>query len=1571
MIDFSILRRTLSFFIFALLLSTSMFATHIVGGDITYSYLGPNQYEVTLTLFRDCSGVAIGSSQSLSFSSPTCGVSSSLTLAQKGSAIDVTPVCPSVTSRCSGGSLLGIQQYTYTGTLNLPAACGDDWVLSWASCCRNFAITTLNSPGSNGAYFSAHLDNTLLIGNSSPTFNALPTPVLCINQPVVYNHGASDPDGDQLRFSLINCQSTAAQAVSYGTGFSATSPLLTSAGITIDSLTGAISFTPNTLQIGVLCVKVEEYRNGIKIGETIRDMQFNVLNCSNVAPTISGINGSSTYSISSCTGAQLCFQITGSDPDGDQVSLSWNQGISGATFQVTNSPGLSPTGTCCWVPAATDTGRFFFIVTATDDGCPYSSSNSYAFEIDIQPGSNSVSASGDASICQGDSSMLSATATNALSYQWFPSTSLSDPNIQNPLAFPTQTTVYSVVATFADGCNAVDFVTITIDKGADVTISPRIYYTCPSVPVTLRAYTVAQANLLWSTGDTTTQISVSPSVNTSYSVIASDTAQCVSRDTVTVNIGPPPAGYCNILYVTVNGTGSGSRTDPTHLYQALSLTACQEVIIKMDTGTYVTDTAITSLYSHLTLEGGFIYADNWKKSSKPGATTILRTANNPDGNPGEERLVGMYIDNESNIRFQDFTLRVQSPTLPSESLYGVHLDNCSDYTFARIQIILDDAGSGDDGQDGDDGQGGDDGSTGADGDNSDPTEAGDGGDGGNGGGGAIGGTNGGNGANSGNRRLGGAGGSGGAGGQGNQNGDTGGDGGAVTGVNPSNPGGAAGIASGCPTGISCSDPESGTRGANGVDGPDGSNSANSTGGTHINGFFVPGHGLDGVDGAGGQGGAAGGGGAGRGGVCTAGGGSGGGGGGGGGEGGEGGQGGGGGGSVYGVYLNNNGTNTTFLDCFFEIGNAGEKGQGGSGGGNGSGGQGESGSTYTGGGQVGCGGDGGNGGGGGKGGDGGDGTDGEAFRLYQNGGTAPLSSIVNFALDNQDEILMDESSCINTSIGFEGDGTTWNLGSGASPVSPSGQTVSSQYLTSGRKNIVNGGETYTGFAYVFSDSLIIPEIGTSAPYYQGIPTICAGESVNFFANNSGINYVYHWQLTGTSPTQYSGNTYSVLPGIIYPTPGLFSIMLQYETPCCAQGATDTLWIQVEGIPTPQITGDSTRCPRGDPIQLSATGGSTYLWSPSNSVFPADSAVTQAYPNQTTNYVLTASSPSGRCSAQKSHAIYVDPMALQASALPANCGSNGSATVLASGGSGMFQYLWSDSQTTVNATNLFPGTYQVRVVDTIRGCVDSVSALVGTIGGITAFVDTTTAVSCFGTLDGNAHVLVNGQTGTLSYTWTDLQGNSVNPNALAGGDYRVIVTDSGTGCSAQALFNIPIPAPLIAQVLSIDTGNCEPDSGSATVNAYGGNGPFAYTWSTIPVQFGATATQLPAGSYLISVTDQNNCTAQTTVTINCPLPLDEDGNMPILIPDLKDEFQVLALYPNPTNNEVNIDLWMKREGRVIVQIVDMEGRIMLTKNKRLQEGKQEVSVELRTFAAGIYQLVILFEDGTRIRKMVFLR
>ena len=176
------------------------YATHFMGFDITYTCIGPNQYEVTLKAYRDCSGVSLSNSFPLSYSSASCGVSASITL-NRVSVEDITPLCPSVTSLCSGGSGLGVEAHTYTGTLNLPTGCSD-WVLSTSSCCRNNAITNLSSPGSNSIYIDAELDNTVTPCNSSPVFASDPTPFTCVGQNVVYQQLATDVDGDSLVYSL-------------------------------------------------------------------------------------------------------------------------------------------------------------------------------------------------------------------------------------------------------------------------------------------------------------------------------------------------------------------------------------------------------------------------------------------------------------------------------------------------------------------------------------------------------------------------------------------------------------------------------------------------------------------------------------------------------------------------------------------------------------------------------------------------------------------------------------------------------------------------------------------------------------------------------------------------------------------------------------------------------------------------------------------------------------------------------------------------------------------------------------------------------------------------------------------------------------------------------------------------------------------------------------------------------------------------------------------------------------------------------------------------------------------------
>jgi len=569
--------------------------------------------------------------------------------------------------------------------------------------------------------------------------------------------------------------------------------------------------------------------------------------------------------------------------------------------------------------------------------------------------------------------------------------------------------------------------------------------------------------------------------------------------------------------------------------------------IKLATGTYTIDNPIT-LCSSVTLEGGFNVSFT-SKTSALGASTILRSTLNPEGAVNQQRLVAIYLNTSSNFTFQDITIQTSNANGNGMSTYGVHLTNCSNYTFNRSQIIAGNASLGANGSNGSNGANGNTGFGGGAGNNDNQNSAGSGGNGASGGGtgagaGGAGGVNpgccsSGNGGFSGgvpgNSRAGGGGGGGGSGGTEENNGGNGGNGGGFTGSTTC--GGAGDPDNG---GCDRGNPNA-TAGCIGTSGSNGTNGAIGFFGAHVAGFFVPGsQGSAGVNGAGGRGGKGGGGGEGEGGFfCVDGGGSGGGGGGGGAEGGAGGTGGRGGGSSYSLYLFNNGANGVLDDCNFSSGTLGAGGSGGTGGSGGSGGSGGLGSSYTGGNEVGAGANGGSGGSGGFGGIGGNGRNGETATIHQNGGSAPALSDVGFNLAGQSVITMDDINCTYTSMNFTGaPSALWNLGAGATNPTPTGTVVNTDYTSVGRKDIVRAGSTYIGFANI-TESRQAP---TVAP--GGLQTLCLPGSLLLTAG-AGFSS-YQWQLNGVDIGGATASTYAATGVGTYTVKGM--------TACC--GLTDT-------------------------------------------------------------------------------------------------------------------------------------------------------------------------------------------------------------------------------------------------------------------------------------------------------------------------------------------------------------------------------------------------------------------------------
>ncbi|MBL0341535.1 MAG: hypothetical protein IPP71_11680 [Bacteroidetes bacterium] len=268
------------------LISSKSYGSHAVAADITYTYVGPNQYLLTLRFYRDCSGITAPATVTLGYAS-SCFPGGSITLNPiPGTGLEIPPsTClPPVTTSCNGGSGYGVQEYIYQGLVTLPGPCAD-WRFDYSLCCRNDDITTVIDPDFYSIYVSSTLDNFNFPTNSSPVFTTIPVTQFCVGNQFFYNQGATDIDGDSLNFFLDIAEDALGVSLPYAPGYGALTPLASSTPITIDPFTGTISFTPSLVQVGVIAIVCEEYRNGIKIGQIKRDIQMNVVaGCIGSAP---------------------------------------------------------------------------------------------------------------------------------------------------------------------------------------------------------------------------------------------------------------------------------------------------------------------------------------------------------------------------------------------------------------------------------------------------------------------------------------------------------------------------------------------------------------------------------------------------------------------------------------------------------------------------------------------------------------------------------------------------------------------------------------------------------------------------------------------------------------------------------------------------------------------------------------------------------------------------------------------------------------------------------------------------------------------------------------------------------------------------------------------------------------------------------------------------------------------------------------------------------------------------------------------------------------------------------------
>lgn len=285
-----------------LLVFPALFAAHIKGGFFTYKYLGPGsgnnlKYRITLTVYMICDPNAGQLSNPINFSIFNAGTNQFVRDASVG-ITNQYRLSKNNDEPCITGNEVGCY-YTIViydlASVELPAN-AEGYTVSYQRCCRIAGINNLVNSGAVGNTFAITIPGSS-VGqnaqqNSSPNFLVNDTAIICRNSYFQYSFQATDSDGDSLSYQFCSAYEGASQAipnpstassppytsVPYNATYSGSQPM--GNGVGINPVTGVISGTaPSLMGQYVLCVCVNEYRNGALIATTRKELHIDVRDC--------------------------------------------------------------------------------------------------------------------------------------------------------------------------------------------------------------------------------------------------------------------------------------------------------------------------------------------------------------------------------------------------------------------------------------------------------------------------------------------------------------------------------------------------------------------------------------------------------------------------------------------------------------------------------------------------------------------------------------------------------------------------------------------------------------------------------------------------------------------------------------------------------------------------------------------------------------------------------------------------------------------------------------------------------------------------------------------------------------------------------------------------------------------------------------------------------------------------------------------------------------------------------------------------------------------------------------------
>lgn len=595
--------------------ATAARATHLIGGNLGYTYVGETapgsqvyRYNVYMQFYMNCGDdsnwetlqellqtnggvMPVGvypQNPGAPNADKTLLTTANLTL------VDSSFILPNLPSGCTVGAGLCTELGLLQGTVDLPLNFGG-YHLYFQMNARNLSITNLFNPNNTGIGYYAFIPPPLL-PNSSPIWLGDPTPLLCINDTSTFVNSATDPDGDQLIFSFEtpynsvdngggiinppNVLPNTVPVVNYVPTYSVTQPFGPGGYAFINGATGLTQYQPTVQGNYVVAVEVKEYRNGVLIGRTRRDLQLQAVVCPpNDAPQALSGQGTS-YTVQA--GDQVCFDLDFQDPNADSLLLTASGTIFDgnlfsppATITAPVTGNVSVGSTFCW---DTDCSQaqdqpYLFSVSVSDNGCPPRTLD-VIYQVTVVGFAGPTAITGPAQVCTGQSGSAYSTAAIAGAAFTWSVTGGSIASGQNTNSITVDwgaagPGTVQVFATNVQGCAStpvsipVNVVALpTANAGSDIAICLGASTPLGGTPTGPggSSYAWTPANTLNTA--TLANPTATPAITTQYIVQVTNSG-CVSRDTVTVTVNDPQVtagpdtAFCIGGSTQLNAAGTG------------------------------------------------------------------------------------------------------------------------------------------------------------------------------------------------------------------------------------------------------------------------------------------------------------------------------------------------------------------------------------------------------------------------------------------------------------------------------------------------------------------------------------------------------------------------------------------------------------------------------------------------------------------------------------------------------------------------------------------------------------------------------------------------------------------------------------------------------------------------------------------------------------------------------------------------------------------------------------------------------------------------------------------------------